>query len=61
MRSEARKVEYQAWVEDKVDGEIAKNNRGEEAAETKQYAKWTLTTHTCIKNKIPHQFAKVTL
>ena len=54
-------MEYQAWVEDKVDGEIAKNNRGEEAAETKQYAKWTLTTHTCIKNKIPHQFAKVTL
>ena len=54
VRSEARKVKYQAWVEDKVDEEIAKNNQGEEADETKQNAKYTLTTHTCVKNKIPN-------
>ena len=39
---------------DKVDEEIAKDNQGEEAAETKQNAKYTLTTHTCVENKIPN-------
>ena len=39
---------------DKVDEEIAKNNQGEEADKTKQNAKYTLTTHTCVKNKIPN-------
>ena len=52
MRSEARK--HQAWVEDKVDEEIAKNNQGEEADETKLNAEYTLTTNTCVKNKIPN-------
>ena len=46
VRSEARR--HQAWVEDKVDEEIAKNNRVEEAAE------YTLTANTCVKNKIPN-------
>ena len=46
---------------DKVDEEIAKNNQGEEADETKQDAKYTLNTHTCVKNKIPNQFAEVSL
>ena len=46
---------------DKVDEEIAKDNQGEEDDETKQNAKYTLTTHTCVKNKIPNQFAEVLL
>ena len=37
------------------------DNQGEEAAETTQNAKYTLTTHTCVKKKIPNQFAKVSL
>ena len=41
-------------VEDKVDEEIAKTNKCEEADETKQNAKYTMTTHTCVKNKIPY-------
>jgi hypothetical protein len=52
VRSEARK--HQAWVEDKVDEEIAKNDQVEEADETKLNAECTLTTNTCIKNKIPN-------
>ena len=40
--------------QDEVDEELAKNNQGEEAAETKQNAEYTLTTHTCVKNKIPN-------
>jgi hypothetical protein len=46
---------------DEVDEELAKNNQGEEADVTKQDAKYTLTTHTCVKNKIPNQFAEVSL
>ena len=41
--------------------EIAKNNQGEEAAETKQNAEYMLSTHTCVKYKIPNKFAKVPL
>jgi hypothetical protein len=52
VRSEAKK--HQAWVEDKVDEEIAKNNQVEEADETKLNAEYTLTTNTCVKNKIPN-------
>ena len=54
MRSEARR--HQAWVEHKVDEEIAKNNQVEEAAE------YTLTINTCVpalKNKIHNKFDKV--
>ena len=46
---------------DEVDEEIAKNSQGEEAAETKQNTKYMLTPHTCVKNKIPNQFAQVSL
>jgi hypothetical protein len=35
--------------------EIGENNKVEEAAE------YTLTTNTCVKNKIPNQFAEVSL
>ena len=52
VRSEARK--HQAWVEDKVDEEIAKNNQVEEADESKLNVEYTLTTNTCVKNKIPN-------
>ena len=57
MRSEDKK--QQAWVEDKVDEEIAKNNQGKEADETKLNAEYTLTTNTCVKNKIPNKFDRV--
>ena len=52
MRSEARK--HQAWVEDKVEEEIAKNNQVEEANETKLNAEYMLTTNTCVRTKIPN-------
>jgi hypothetical protein len=35
---------------DEVDEELAKDNQGEEAAETTQNTKYTLITHTCAKN-----------
>ena len=44
---------------DEVDEEFAKDNQGEEATETTLNAEWTLSTHTCIKNKVPNQFTKV--
>ena len=61
VRSEARrKVKQQAWVEDKLDEEIAKKDQVEEADETKQNAEYTPTTNTCvIKNKIHNKFDKV--
>ena len=42
---------------------MVEDDKGEEADETKQDAKYTLTstTHTYIKNKIPNQFAEVSL
>jgi hypothetical protein len=46
---------------DEVDEELAEDNQSEEAAETKQDATRTLTTHTCIKNKFPNQFTEVLL
>ena len=39
---------------DKVDEEIAKNTQDKEADETKLNAEYTLTTNTCVKNKIPN-------
>jgi hypothetical protein len=44
---------------DEVDEELAQDNQSEEAAKTTQNAKYTLTTHTCIKN--PNQFPEVSL
>jgi hypothetical protein len=62
VRSEARKVKQQAWVEDNVDEEIAKKDQVEEADETKLNSEYTLTTNTCVpilKNKIPNKFDRV--
>jgi hypothetical protein len=36
--------------QDEVDEELAKDNQGEEAAETKLSAKYTRTTHAYVKN-----------
>jgi hypothetical protein len=36
--------------QDEVDEEIAKENQGEEAAETKLSAKYKRTTRACVKN-----------
>ena len=36
--------------QDEVDEEFAKDNQGEEAAETKLSAKYTRTTHAYVKN-----------
>jgi hypothetical protein len=52
--------QYKGFGEfDKVDEEIAKNNKGEEADETKLNAEYTLTTNTCVKIKIPNKFDRV--
>jgi hypothetical protein len=53
-------VKQKAWVKDKVDEEIAKNDQVEEADETKQNAEYTLTINTCVNIiKIPNVFAKM--
>jgi hypothetical protein len=46
---------------DKVDEEFAKDNQGEEAAETTLNAEWTLTTHTCAKTIQSEETAEMTL
>ena len=47
--------QYEEFGEfDKVDEEIAKNTKDKEADETKLNAEYTLTTITCVKNKIPN-------
>ena len=64
VRSEARKVKHQAWVEDNVDEKIAEKDQVEEAVKTKQNAEYKLTTNiwaNILKNKIPNKFAKVSL
>ena len=48
VRSEARKVKQQAWVEDNVDVEIAEKDQVEEAVKTKQNAESAPTINTCV-------------